>query len=505
MKNNPLIKTGLLVSLLSLGISDAQEAISSQTIKPHTPPIPEQHDDDVIEKLEKNIINQKSTNEKLADNLPSEQSQKEKIQQALDYLKTHPKELENVFLHLIRQKNVAKIKLLLPLYMQYPKKDMSLIDWGSALIYEERNDYHQAVNIYRKMNSALPHIKTLRFHMANALFRDKQYEAAKSEFEKLRSEDLPAIDKEVINSYLDAIREQNTWTFDANVTYINDKNLNNTAPKGTTLFLPDGTELSVKNDPEEGQGFSYGFGIGKKIALQSNYFTSLNASIDGTYYWNNHKYDDLTVGVSAGLGYEDAKKSVEFSPFFNNRLYAGVKEDNDKLSQYAKTFGVRVTGSLWLTPQWHYNSALSIAKNDYVKAYDHMDGDTISLYNSLSYMPSPTRYFYSGINISSKDTVYDDDSTKKVGFRAGWSEAWGKGFSTSLGFGLSKTVYQGVDWLGIRRKDVNFSVNSSIWNRNIHFWGITPKVSYYYNKNTSNNKLNEYKKHNVFLEFSKTF
>ncbi len=504
MKNKKLLKIGLFTPLMILASANAQEIKHNKGIKADV--TPHENKTELIEKLEKNTANQQLNKKKLSDNLPSEQlTKEEKIQQDLAYFKKHPEELEQLFLLLIRQKDVEKIKLLLPVYKQYPKKDMSLIDWGNALVYEDNNDYHQAVNVYRKMNSALPHLKTLRFYMANALFRDKQYEAAKSEFEKLRSEATAPADKEVINSYLDAIRESNTWTFDANLTYVNDKNLNNTAPKGTQLVLPGGKTLSVTAEPDEAKGFTYGLSVGKKFLLKNNYFTSLNTDINGTYYWNNHKYNDLSMGISTGFGYEDAKKEIEISPFFRNRLYAGVNEGSDDLSQYAKTFGVRLTGSYWLSPKWHYNGALSIGRDKYVKDYKHMNGNTVSLSNSLSYTPSQTRYFYAGIDISAKDTVYDDDTNKTAGIRAGWIEAWGKGFSTRLGFGVSKTAYKGIDWFGIKRKDTKFNVNASVWNRNIHLFGITPKLSYRYDKTSSNHKLHEYNKHNVFLEFSKTF
>ncbi len=494
MKNTQIIILGLVVLGL-FNSTNAKEGV-----------IPNENKIEFIEKLEKKTIDEKLNKKQLKDNLPSEElSKEEQIKQGLAYFSKHPEELEQLFLQLIRQKDIEKIKLLLPVYKEYPKKDMSLVDWSNALIYEENNDYHQAVNIYRKMNSALPHLKTLRFHMANALFRDKQYTAAKSEFEKLRSENIALEDKEIINDYLDAIREADTWSFYVNASFVNDKNLNNSAPKGTKVVSPEGRILTVKNDPESAKGISYNLGLGKKFQLKNNYFTSLNGDISGTYYWNNHKYNDLSVEVATGVGYGDARKEIEISPFFRNRLYADVKE-NGSLSQYAKVFGVRLTGAYWLSNKWRYNGALIFGRNKYVEDYDHMNGNTVSISNSLAYMPSHTRYFYAGINLSAKDTLYDRDSTKTMGVRAGWVESWNKGFSTRLGLGFSKDFYQGKDlFVGIKRKDTNINVNTSVWNRNLHLFGITPKLSYQYNKTSSNNALKEYDKHNVFLEFSKDF
>ncbi len=463
--------------------------------------------DVIIKKQIKTAINEKEKNNKLANQLPSERQQKAQlsVQESLDYLKTHQQELENILLELIRQQNADKIKLLLPIYNEFSSKDMSIIDWGNAIIYEDKNDYKNAIRLYRKMNSAMPNVKTLRFHMANALFRDKQYEAAKLEFEKLRSEDISTGDKSVINDYLNVINNSDSWSFGANLVYLNDKNLNNVPEGGANLVTPNGI-IVVDTKPESGQGVSYSFSAEKRYSLSDNYFAGLNFYTTGKYYWDNHKYNELLTGTSFGLGYADAQKELEFSPFFNNRLYANVKDEGDDLSQYYKTFGVSLNGSYWINQNFRYSAALSLGRDKFIESYNHLNGNDISLSNNLLYMPNQSRYFLLGLDVSTKNTVYDNNSYNKIGISGMWSESWRKGFSTNVGASFSKTNYKGTDiFIPIKREDKVLNVDVSLWNRNIHYLGITPRLSYHYERTKSNHTIYNYDKHNFFLEFSKTF
>ncbi len=439
-------------------------------------------------------------------NFDSKEHAQQKFKESLDYLSKNPAELEKVLSVLIRNKDAERLAELLPIYEKYPKRDMSVIDWGNAIIAESNNDYGTAVNLYRKINSALPNVKTLRFHMANALFRDKQYEAAKSEFEKLRSEEqLADSDKEIINSYLEAISQNDQWNFDMGISYIRDPNVNNSPKKGTQVITDKGVFQS-NADQVVAKGIAYNFSTSKQWALDDNKYISGYLSGNGSYYWNSHQNNDLTLEAGVGLGYADAKKSLEVTPFFQNNFYVDGSNDSSKLQQYYKKLGVRLDGTYWINENVKYSAGLTVARDKFINKYKHLSGNDFSLSNTLFYMPNQRNYFYGGLDASVKTGTRDtDDSYNRVGTRLGWGRAWNLGISTNMGIGFANKSFKGKDFLGIKRKDKEYNLNMSIWHRNVHILGITPRLTWNYRKIDGNHPLYNYDKSNISLGLSKTF
>ncbi len=439
-------------------------------------------------------------------NFDKKQNIQKKYQESLEYLNQNPAELEKVLTILIRNRDIARLAELLPIYEKYPKRDFSVVDWGNALIAESNNDYSTAINIYRKINSALPNIKLLRFHMANALFRDKQYEAAKSEFEKLRSEDiLPDGDKKIINSYLEAISQNDRWNFDMGISYVRDPNVNNSPKKGAKVVTNRGV-FESNAESVVAEGVSYNFNTSKKWALNNNKYLSGYFSGSGSYYWNSHQNNDLTLETGVGFGYADSKKSFEVIPFFQNNFYVDSSVDNSKLKQYYRKFGVRLESTNWLNENIKYSSNLTLARDKYISKYNHLSGNNYFWSNTLFYMPNQTSYFYGGLDFSLKDgTRDDDDSYNRFGSRLGWGRAWSLGISTRMSIGFAKKFFRGTDFTGIKRKDKEYNLNMSVWHRNIHFLGITPRLTWNYKKTDGNHPFYNYDKSNVYIELSKTF
>ena len=92
-----------------------------------------------------------------------------------------------------------------------------MIDWGNAIIAAKKGKLDEAVTMYRKVNAQLPEVQILRFQLAMALYYNRQFDAAQSEFEALRSESPTEDDVKVINNYLNAINSQDRWSFNGSV------------------------------------------------------------------------------------------------------------------------------------------------------------------------------------------------------------------------------------------------------------------------------------------------
>ena len=53
--------------------------------------------------------------------------------------------------------------------------------------------------------------------------------------------------------------------------------------------------------------------------------------------------------------------------------------------------------------------------------------------------------------------------------------------------------------------DNEYNANLALWHRNIHFFGITPRIVFSYSKIDSNNKFYSYDTSKVYLDFSRSF
>ena len=61
-----------------------------------------------------------------------------------------------------------------------------LIDWGKAIL-EREEDLNKSVASYRKLISDFPENNFIRYQLAETLFYNQEYEAAKTQFERLRA------------------------------------------------------------------------------------------------------------------------------------------------------------------------------------------------------------------------------------------------------------------------------------------------------------------------------
>lgn len=422
------------------------------------------------------------------------------------YLITHPKEFEQLLSILLLQANAEKLEELLPIYKQVSNYDPSVIEWGNAIILAKKGKLNKAVVAFRKLNARLPNVAVLRFQMAMALFYNGQYQAAKSEFEKLRSTTNDKAITSSINQYLDAINAKNDWDFSASVSYLNDKNITNAPKKGTKLIGKNGSETTYSSERKAGEGFNFSVSADKKWLFDNHSFISLDLNNYGDYYWDNKKFNDITSGVSIGAGYQNAMTTFEIAPFYKKRWFAGGGSSTDeKLADYSTSTGVNLNFNQWLSPKLMYQGYAQFADVKLDDAYVTGDSKTNLFANTLLYFPNAKRHWAVGLNYLDKNAEQSTNSFKRKSVRIGWSENWAKGFATKFNFGYAQRNYDKPDFFAIKRKNDEYSIDGSIWNRGYSIFGLTPRLNLSYSKVNSNSPFEEYDKNNVSIEFTKNF
>lgn len=432
---------------------------------------------------------------------PTAEQPSNSISISKEELAKHPDLVIRAMLPAVMQGNIDNVALLFPIYQQLPSQfhDPLLTKWAEAILAKQAQDYRQSIRLYREILAEQAEIFPARLQLAVTLFENNELEAAEDQFQKLRSEPAAAEVHKLINDYLNAISLRDRWNFSGGLTYLNDPNINNAPKSGTTY----GNWRAPKAESAQGVGFN--FNVGKKWSWGNGFFNELRLDTNGKYYWNNKKYNELSLRGSFGIGFQNGKYSVAVLPFMEQLLYAGGSSSSDTLKRFSKTGGATAEWSYWLSPQWQLNANYEYGEQRYTSR-KHLNGNYHFASAGVAYLASAKQSWFLNLNYNRTSTRDKDDSFFRRGITVGWLQEWGKGLSTRLSFSAAQKRYKApMPIFQITQHNKEYGAQFSIWHRAVHWWGITPRLTYSYTKTNSNHAFYSYDKHRVFVDFSKRF
>lgn len=415
-----------------------------------------------------------------------------------EQLSRYPELLTRALIPALIQNHAKGVLLLLPLYQQQKVQDPLLLDWAMAIAAREQGHYRQASKLYRKLLAYNTAFVPLRYQLAQVLFLKHDNEAAKDQFEKLRSEALKPTLLAQINQYLTALSRREQWVFQGGLSYLNERNVNNAPHANTTVNGWRGWQA------EAAEGVSYHVNADKKWSLQHGFLVKFSVLSYGRYYWDNKKYNEFTTRISAGLGYQNAQTEMSIMPFIEQRWYGGGSSGSSSLKRFSKNVGIRLGVSHWLTARWQVLSAFEYGQQRYTRR-SHLNGNHYLWSNTLLYMPNSRQYWFAGIDYSRDNADDKSDAYSRKGGRIGWGQEWHWGISSRVSLTYAHRGYKQSGFLHIRQKNKEYHAQLSLWHRDVHLWGITPRITWDYSKAKSNNPFYSYDKNRVYLEVSKYF
>lgn len=419
-----------------------------------------------------------------------------------------PQILERLFLEALINPNKAVLPTYIQIYQQVPEADQSLIDWAKAILQRDE-DLNKSVASYRQLISSFPENNFIRYQLAETLFYNQEYEAAKSQFERLRASSVAPQDIAVFDRFLNVINRKDDWNFSFSATFLNDKNLANSAEQGTRMELPDGRgTITYNSERQKGHGISFGLGADKRWGLSDGNYLALESSLYSRYYWDNKPYSDVNTHLGFGLGYSDARFSIQMTPYINKRWYGGGSTNgSDALKQYSNTYGASLLSSYWLAQSFKYSFYYNYGYEMYERSIDkrNYNGANHLLTNSIMYLPSTTQYWALSLDLMKKYAADHTNSYNRVGTRLTWGQEWPLGLASSVTLGMAKRNYREASFLGIRQKNDEYSTSVSLWHKALHFRGFTPRITWTYNKTKSNIPIYTYDKNQTLIEVNKTF
>ncbi|MBV7434792.1 DUF560 domain-containing protein [Cardiobacteriaceae bacterium TAE3-ERU3] len=408
-------------------------------------------------------------------------------------LRSNPLLLAKLLDQAVMTGQIEAVVALLPLYEEVSNKDEQLARYARAAVAQRDGRTKDAIQIYREMLAENGDLPPVRLQLAMALAADRQDGAAEDQFMRLRHEELPAEVSQLIDQQLTSLQERREWSFNFSSYYQADNNINNAPPQRQMAW---GNGTLTFAEPVKAKGFHYYVSADKMIPIDGGVFGGINASISGDH-WNKSDYNDMNITLGTTLGWRDTRRNARVNPFVRRRIFAG--------EAYSTSVGVNLGGDYWVTPNWRLstNGLLSNTKHD---KRTFLDGNQYYGGISALYAPTAGRYFFGGVGAYRNATDDPSDTYNRPSINLGWGEEWSHGISTRLSGSISKRSYAGPDIFNIKREDREYSVSFSIWKRDWHFWGITPKLNLDWSKSTSNHFYYDNKQSkNAYIEFSKLF
>jgi hypothetical protein len=399
---------------------------------------------------------------------------------------------------LIQKEQWDIVEHLIPLYESLSIKDDNLLLYAKSRLAFAKGEYKGAIIGYRQLLEGNVTLAPVRFYLVQALFQNKEYEAASFQIEKLRA--TPFLPQRILNTidqYTIAIQKKNDFQWSISLSYIDDDNINETSSDKYMKLGNWSFERSEESLPKHDRGVGYALWMQKNINLKDNHIFASSLSMYGKVYKEHDEFDDFVARASFGYRREDAKKSFALMPFFQKRLFGN--------NPYSKSWGTRTSFSYLWSRKFQNSFAIELGKNSYDER-TFLDGWYSFGSFGASYSFSPSFMLFGGVDQYDNHTKEQSESFSRSAIRIGLAKDMSLGFSTKFSASYANKVYDDAPNIyGIQRHDKEYSCDVSLWRRDWYFWGVMPKINLEYTKVESNINIFEFDKNRVFFSFDRRF
>lgn len=413
-------------------------------------------------------------------------------------LLANPTLLSRAMLSVLVANDVAGTQLLLPIYQKQPSEiiESEMVDWGSAVLAGAKSRHDQASKIYQSLHDQYPNNTLFAVRLIQSLFANRQYLEAK----QLLAEQPDYIVREM-RAYQKALTNltKPSAYFSGNV--IVDKNINN---------APNQTDLGggwTANAAEQAHGIAINAGVEKKILFKDGVTIEPSVTMNGKLFRDAKHYNETQLRLGVNTIKNHTGGSVSISPFVETSWYAGGKKGVDELKHFSDTLGVSIGSQSQLGKKSQLATNIEFAKHHH-NIRHHLSGHSVSAKATFSTRPNwlgESGWVSVGADYRQAKTRDKDDSYTRVGIQGSITKRWHDlGVRGSLNF--SQRRYHGpMPIFNQTQTSDEYFTNISVWHNKLSYLGLTPKLTWQYQKNDSNIALYSYDKSRVFLEVSRQF
>ncbi|XDZ50092.1 surface lipoprotein assembly modifier [Neisseriaceae bacterium CLB008] len=344
----------------------------------------------------------------------------------------------------------------------------------------QRGQHTLAVKAYRSIIAQQPDLVYVRFDLAAMLYENKEYEAAKDQFTKVKADDIDEHLRYIAERYLTQIQRKIGWNLQAGAQYVQNSNVNNAS---SVKEFNIGPYVFIKNEeamPKKAKGLSAFLALDRDINIEGNHYATIAAQLKGTRYWDESEYNEHTLRLEGGYKNQDIKTSFSLSPFYEQSWLGDAR--------YSHNIGLVSEYSRWLSSKTQVIGAYTYAHKRYHdQGLQRYEGNLHGLSSGIAYFVSSTLVFNGGIDHQIDHLNAEDESSRKTSVRLGVIKEFTGGLSARTAMRYGQRRFDAPHFfLGQIRRDTEYQANVALWHRQLHFKGITPKLNYRYLKINSN-------------------
>ena len=398
----------------------------------------------------------------------------------------------------IMGKDWITLEQLLKQYKQVADKDQALYDYGLGALYRHQGKQQQAIALYRQILARQPDLHYPRFDLAMMLFEDKQYQAATTEFKRAQPHLAPQL-QQLVDSIITNMQQAQRWQPTINLSYQSTDNVNQ-ASDLKEIQLGNATFVRSEDSlPQSAHGVSYNLGASQDKNISGNHYLYRNVEVDGTSYWNNHDFSEISLRTHLGYRYKDIRQSWGFIPLYEQNWLGGER--------YNQNYGATLEFNRQLNKTWQLSGNVAHIQKRYEDSSiaDRYDGHSNSIAGLVLYQPKPNWLVYGGADYMRDELKDEAESSDRKGIRAGTV------YSSQQLIWRGSVRYAKRDfwadnfWYSQKRHDNEYQLNASLAHKLIQWRGLMPKLNYNYQNISSNLPLYDRKSSTVFLSIDKSF
>ena len=362
----------------------------------------------------------------------------------------------------------------------------SMIDrlFLEAQISTHAGQLSDAITIYRAILQAQPANIPVRQALADALFRNEEFEASRFHFTELRSADPRPAAQQIYANALRAIQEKRNYGFSASLTLtpstnINGGTRNQTEEVNDNVTLNAG-ELGVE---ESGIGLQVVFGGFYRIPVDEA-FVTFRLSASQTVY-SNDIYNVLIPSASVTYSLGTGRKRFSLAASVSQTILNEDKDPTVTDRTDAVSRSVILSFSEPVSPRMATFGSVRFNALEYDDA-PTSNGEGVFLEGGVNYALSPTVSLIGAVRHGVYDAEQRFASYRIPGFRAGIGVNWKGGWQTYVEgqYELQRYSERLLFQDGLR-KDREYAVRANILNSRINYAGFAPRVSCTWRKTDS--------------------
>lgn len=415
----------------------------------------------------------------------------------------------------VMQKQWEVAKIYLEGYLQLDEYDSSLAYFAQGALARIQSQPTQAEQYLKKALTLQPQNVMIQLELARLLTEQQKNKEAKVLFQqakaqlKLIQDPVQKNISDTIDLYLTGLNQRDSWQGLVGLGTRYATNINSSSEKNTswTIYIKDqaGNKIPVKKVTRttpariDAVGLDYEAALTKRWSLQANHGVALKALGYGRIYERQNDYNESTLSLNAGYNYQDQYHQILIAPVYEHRRYGNTSLSN--------AWGSRIEWMHFLSQDKAFKLEAEIKDIRYAQ-YSTQNGLENSVYSTFWKVFPHQWTLFGGLDVvdhNSKERIFT--AYVQEGLRFGISKPFSSGFNTTLFTSYRWRQYDQYNAvLENKRQDFEQNYTMLLSAPKWSFYGLSPNLSYQYNKNKSNvDWLYSYDKHQFSLKLEHRF